>query len=336
MIRSREVANSFGAFTGAFTTIALALAFLVIAAMPAEPVEIGGFIGFISAFSTALGMTTGLAQSWLQLSFQLSMMPYSRPILDQVPERPAAKSNPGTLTGKVEVNNLVFRYPGDLEPALAGVSFKVEAGEFVAIVGPSGSGKSTLLRLLIGIETPQAGAVIYDGSDLRGLDSQEVRRQVGVVMQRARLTSGTILDNIRGTTAASRDAVWDALRRAGIADEIAALPMRLDTIVTDGGRNFSSGQVQRMAIARAIVKRPALLLLDEATSVLDNRAQAEVAGHLADIAAARIVVAHRLSTIRRADRIVVLHKGRVAETGTFAELMAKNGLFTKLAQRQLT
>ena len=336
LIGSREVANGFTAFTAAFATVATGLVFLVIAAIPAEPVEIGAFMGFITAFSTSIGMSVGLAQSWLQLSFQLSMAPYLRPILDQVPERPGSKSSPGILTGKVEVNNLVFRYPGDVESVLGGVSFKVEAGEFVAIAGPSGSGKSTLLRLLLGLEAPHAGAVIYDGSDLRGLDSQEVRRQVGVVMQRARLASGTIFENIRGTSGASREAVWEAAQAAGIADEIAALPMRLDTIVTDGGRNFSSGQVQRIAIARALVKRPALLLLDEATSVLDNHAQAQVAEQLANLAVARIVVAHRLSTIRRADRIIVLNKGRVAETGTYAELMAKNGIFAKLVLRQLT
>ncbi|HWK45663.1 MAG TPA: ATP-binding cassette domain-containing protein [Stellaceae bacterium] len=336
LIRSREVANGFNAFAGAFTTIATAIVFLVVAAMSSEPMAIGGFMGFIAAFSTAVSMSVGLAQSWLQLSFQLSMAPYSRPILDQVPERPATKSSPGTLSGRVEVSNLVFRYPNELEAVLSGVSFKVEAGEFVAIVGPTGSGKSTLLRLLLGLETPQAGAVIYDGSDLRGLDAQEVRRQIGVVMQRIRLTAGTIFENIRGTTDATRSAVWDAVRLAGIENEIAALPMGLDTVVTDGGRNFSGGQVQRLAIARAIVKHPALLLFDEATSALDNHAQAQVAENLADLAATRIVIAHRLSTIKRADRIVVLNKGRVAETGTYAELIAKNGLFAQLALRQLT
>lgn len=336
MIRSREVANGFGAFTGAFATIATALVFLVVATLPVEPVGLGDFIAFLTAFSSAIAMSVALAQSWLQLSFQLSMLPYSRPVLDQVPERPAAKSSPGRLSGKVEVSNVVFRYPGDVEPVLSGVSFKVEAGEFVALAGPSGSGKSTLMRLLLGLETPHAGAVLYDGSDLRGLDAQEVRAQIGVVSQRARLMSGTIFENIRGTTDATREQAWEAARLAGIAEEIAALPMGLDTVVTDGGRNFSSGQVQRIAIARAIAKRPTLLLLDEATSVLDNRTQADVSEHLAGLAAARIVIAHRLSTIRKAHRIVVLSKGRVVETGTYAELMAKNGLFVRLVQRQLS
>lgn len=186
-----------------------------------------------------------------------------------------------------------------------------EPVEFVAIAGRSGSGKSTLLRLLLALETPQAC----------------------VVSQRARLTAGTILENIRGTTDASPEAVWEAAKLAGITDEIAALPMKLDTIVTDGGRNFSSGQVQRPAIARAIVKRPAILLLDEATSVLDNRAQAAVA---ADLAAARIVIAHRPSTIRQTHRIIVLEKGRVAETGTYAGLMTKKGLLARLVLRQLS
>ena len=312
------------------------MVFLVVATLPADPVGLGNFMAFLTAFASAITMSASLAQSWLQLAFQLSMTPYSRPILDQVPERPAAKSNPGRLSGKIEVSNVTFRYPGDVEPVLSGVSFKVEAGEFVAIAGPSGSGKSTLMRLLLGLETPHAGAVLYDGNDLRGLDTQEVRAQIGVVSQRARLMSGTIFENVRGTTDVTREQAWEAVRLAGIADEIAALPMRLDTVVTDGGRNFSSGQVQRLAIARAIVKRPALMLLDEATSVLDNRAQAEVAEHLAELAAARIVIAHRLSTIRKAHRIVVLDRGRVAETGTYAELTAKNGLFARLVQRQLS
>jgi ABC-type bacteriocin/lantibiotic exporter with double-glycine peptidase domain len=336
MIRSREVANGFAAFSAAFTAVATALVFLVVAALPAEPVGLGDFMAFLTAFSSAIAMSVGLAQSWLQLSFQLSMTPYSRPILDQVPERPASKSNPGRLSGKVEVSNVVFRYPGDVESVLSGVSFKVEPGEFVAIAGPSGSGKSTLMRLLLGLETPHAGAVLYDGSDMRGLDAQEVRRQIGAVSQRARLASGTIFENIRAATDAARDEVWEAARLAGIADELKALPMGLDTVVTDGGRNFSSGQVQRLAIARAIVKRPALLLFDEATSVLDNNAQAEVSEHLADLAAARIVIAHRLSTIRKAHRIVVLNKGRVAETGTYDELLAKKGLFARLVHRQLS
>jgi NHLM bacteriocin system ABC transporter ATP-binding protein len=336
MVRSREVANGFGAFTGAYATVATALVFLVVAALPAEPVGLGDFMAFLTAFSSAIVMSVTLAQSWLQLSFQLSMTPYSRPVLEQVPERPAAKSNPGRLSGKVEVSNVLFRYPGDVEAVLQGVSFKVEAGEFVAIAGPTGSGKSTLMRLLLGLETPQAGAVLYDGSDLRGLDAQEVRSQIGVVSQRARLMAGTVFENIRGTTDATREQAWEAARLAGIADELATLPMKLDTVVTDGGRNFSSGQVQRIAIARAIVKRPALLLLDEATSVLDNSAQAEVSEHLAEIAAARIVIAHRLSTIRKAHRIVVLNKGRVAEIGTYDELLAKKGLFARLVHRQLS
>lgn len=336
MIRSREVANGFGAFAAAFATVATAVVFLVVATLPAEPVGLGDFVAFLTAFSSVIAASVVLARSWLQLSFQLSMMPYSRPVLDQVPERPAGRSNPGRLSGKVEVSNVVFRYPGDVEPVLSGVSFKVEAGEFVAIAGPSGSGKSTLMRLLLGLETPHAGAILYDGSDLRGLDAQEVRAQVGVVSQRARLMAGTIFENIRGSVDITREQAWEAARLAGIADEIAALPMRLDTVVTDGGRNFSSGQVQRLAIARAIVKRPTLLLLDEATSVLDNRKQAEVSEHLAELAAARIVIAHRLSTIRKAHRVIVLNKGRVAETGTYAELMSRKGLFAQLVQRQLS
>jgi ABC-type bacteriocin/lantibiotic exporter with double-glycine peptidase domain len=205
----------------------------------------------------------------------------------------------------------------------------------VAIVGPSGSGKSTLLRLLLGFERPTSGTIYYDGQDLNGLDVLAVRRQLGVVLQNSNLMSGSIFENIAAGTAITLDQAWEAVRQAGIAEDIESLPMGMHTFISEGASNISVGQRQRLLIARALVFRPRVLLFDEATSALDNRAQAVVSKSLERLQVTRLVIAHRLSTIRNADRIYVIENGRVVEQGTFAELAAQDGLFSRMIARQM-
>jgi ABC-type bacteriocin/lantibiotic exporter with double-glycine peptidase domain len=218
---------------------------------------------------------------------------------------------------------------------LQNISFDMRPGESVAIVGPSGSGKSTLLRLLLGLETPTRGGVFYDGKDLEELDLRLVRQQIGTVLEGSRLMPGSLYENIAGSAPLTADQVMEAVRLAGLDADVAAMPMGLHSVVTEGASQISGGQRQRVMIARALVKRPRLLFFDEATSALDNRTQAIVAESMARMNASRIVVAHRLSTIRDVDRIIVLEDGRIAETGTYDALMASGGAFQRLAQRQL-
>ena len=253
-----------------------------------------------------------------------------------MPEVNDANKHPGDLTGAIEVNHLTFRYRADTPLILRDFSLAVKPGEFVAFVGPSGSGKSTLLRLLLGFEKPESGTIYYDGQDLAGVDIQAVRQQLGVVIQNARLASGTIFQAIVGSSPLTLDDAWEAAARARLDADIREMPMGMHTIVSEGGGNLSGGQRQRLLIARAMVKKPRIFLFDEATSALDNQTQAIVSRSLDAIQATRIVIAHRLSTIANADRIVVIEKGAVVQTGNYKELADQEGLFRELAKRQLT
>jgi ABC-type bacteriocin/lantibiotic exporter with double-glycine peptidase domain len=232
------------------------------------------------------------------------------------------------------VTNLAFRYSDDLPLALAGVSMNIPAGAFVAIVGPSGSGKSTLMRQLLALDRPLQGTIEYDGQDLRHLDPELVRRQIGVVLQGGRLFPGTLYENIMGSFNGNLDDAWRAAEQAGIAAEIRALPMGMHTIVTEATAAFSGGQVQRFVIARALVGKPRILVFDEATSALDNLTQAVVTESLSRLAVTRIVIAHRLSTVRNADKIYVLDRGRMVQSGNYEELASAKGLFAEFVRRQ--
>ncbi len=202
-------------------------------------------------------------------------------------------------------------------------------------MGASGSGKSTLLKLLLGFEKPDEGRVCYDGKDLRQLDKREVRKQLGVVLQNGRLIAGSIYENITITAPhATMEEVKAVIEAVGLKDDIAQMPMGVHTVLSESSGTISGGQRQRILIARAIINRPAVLIFDEATSALDNVTQAAVCESLERMNVTRIVVAHRLSTVRNCDRILVLDNGKIAEEGSYESLMAKNGLFRQFASRQ--
>ncbi len=211
----------------------------------------------------------------------------------------------------------------------------MKPGECVAIVGTSGSGKSTILRLLLGFETPTRGGVYYDDRDLETLDLRLLRRQIGTVMESSKLVPGSLYENVAGGAPLTREQVEEAIRLAGLDADVANMPMGLKTSVGEGTGLLSGGQRQRVLIARALVHKPRLIFFDEATSALDNRTQAIVSASLAGTNATRIIIAHRLSTVRNADRILVLERGRIVEAGTYESLMAGNGAFYRLARRQL-
>ena len=258
-----------------------------------------------------------------------------KPLLEELPETTNDKVEIGQMTGALEVSHLTFAYGEHKPEVLKDVSFKVKAGENLAIVGSSGCGKSTLVRLLLGFEKPKSGAIYYDGQDMSELSLPSVRSQMGVVLQNGQLMTGDIFTNIVGQTALTQDDAWAAAEAAGIADDIRAMPMGMQTVISEGSSNISGGQRQRIMIARALASKPAILAFDEATSALDNKTQAIVTESVDKLAVTRIVIAHRLSTIRKCDRILVMDKGTVAESGTFEELVKQDGIFAKLVKRQV-
>ncbi|MDB4951526.1 MAG: bacteriocin system transporter, ATP-binding protein, partial [Gemmatimonadetes bacterium] len=339
--RARTVGNVLTSFNAGFTVAAwvliyaMALPMLTAAEGVPATLRTGDFLAFMASFGTCLG---GMLQACGALMGTLAVIPtyeQARPILVTPPEVDTAKSDPGTLTGDIELQRLYFRYQADGPPVLKDLTLRIRAGEFVAFVGPSGSGKSTTLRLLLGFEAPDSGAVYYDGQDLAGLDVQAVRRQVGVVLQSGRLMSGDVFTNITGSSSATVEDAWEAARAAGFDEDVKAMPMGMHTMISEGGSTLSGGQRQRLMIARAIVQKPRILFFDEATSALDNRTQSIVSASLEKLQATRIVIAHRLSTVVNADHIYVVDGGRIVQDGTYEELIAQPGLFADLAKRQL-
>ena len=300
------------------------------------PIKTGDFIAFSAAFGAFLGAVLQLSAASLSIFQIIPIFERFKPILNAEPEVDEAKSYPGELTGEIEVFNVNFRYQADGAMILKNVSIQIKPGQFVAFVGPSGSGKSTLLRVLMGFEKPESGKVYYDGQDLDSLDIREVRQQIGVVLQTSRLMPTDIYRNIIGNnTSITIEQAAEAAAAAGLDADIKKMPMGMHTVVAEGGGGFSGGQKQRLMIARAVVNKPRIMFLDEATSALDNRSQAIVTQSLDRLQATRVVVAHRLSTIMNADRIIVLVDGRVTETGTYDELMKLDGHFAELARRQI-
>jgi NHLM bacteriocin system ABC transporter ATP-binding protein len=295
----------------------------------------GTFLGFYAAFVQFLHAVLAISSAVVTSLSVVPLFERARPILETFPEVNTLKNDPGELSGALEVHHLTFRYKPDEPPVLDDVSISAHAGEFIALVGPSGSGKSTLLRLLLGFETPAAGAIYMDGQDLASLDIEAVRRQMGVVLQDGKLFAGDLLSNILGSLPLTVDDAWEAARMVGMDEDIRQMPMGMNTLVSEGGGNLSGGQRQRVLIARAVVSRPRLLFFDEATSALDNQTQFVVSTSLERLRATRIVIAHRLSTIQNADRIYVLQKGRVVQSGNYQQLLKEGGVFGELVRRQI-
>ena len=241
------------------------------------------------------------------------------------------------LKGKVEFVNVDFKYPDSDKWILNDVSLKVEAGESIAFVGESGAGKSTILNLLIGFVPPANGKILIDGINMINLDLNEYRHQIAVVPQNTILFSGTIIDNITyGLEGVSRQEVEEVIREVGLWELIEKLPQGLDTQLGEHGDKLSGGQRQRISIARALIRKPKIIVFDEATSALDSASEKKVQEATSNMMknCTTFLVAHRLSTIRNADRIVAMKEGRIVEVGTYEELMEKKGYFYELKSLQ--
>ena len=291
------------------------------------------------AFNVAYGQVTAAIMALADIAGEVAqivpMLNIVEPILEATPETAEDKPSVESLTGGIEVSGVSFRYSGDSPYIVQDLNFKVRPGEYVALVGKSGCGKSTIMRLLLGFEKPERGTIFYGPHDVTKVDLRSLRQHIGVVMQNGRLFMGDISSNITiSTPTATVDDAWEAAEIAGIADDIRKMPMGMHTLVTEGGGGVSGGQRQRLMIARAVCGKRRILMLDEATSALDNKTQKHVSDSLDALNCTRIVVAHRLSTVRHCDRILVVDGGAIAEEGTYEELIAKNGLFAELVERQ--
>ncbi len=313
----------------------LAASRLLDAGGAAPTLGLGAFLAINVAFGQMMGATMAMVRAIASSLEVVPLFERVRPIVTAAPEPREDKQAAGTLSGAIEFSHVTFRYVKGGRLTLDDVSIRIEPKSFVAVVGASGSGKSTLLRLLLGFETPESGDILYDDLSIGSLDIGSLRRQIGVVLQNGSLITGNIFENLACGLPYTLPDAWDAARLAGIEDDIKAMPMGMHTLVMEGASTLSGGQRQRLMIARALMGRPPVLFLDEATSALDNRSQAVVTESLERLRTTRIVVAHRLSTVRRADRIYVMDAGRLVESGTFEELLALGGVFARLARRQI-
>ena len=327
-------------FEAAINTLTTASPFVVLAygasAVLAGELSLGTML---AANALALGVLTpltSLVATAVQLQLLASYMDRMDDVMEAAPEqdRQHVVAAP-PLSGHIALENVSFRYSPMRAEAVRDVSLEIEAGSFVALVGSSGAGKSTLAMLLMGLYRPTSGRVLYDGLDLATLELTSVRRQLGIVLQQPYVFADSIRNNIAlGDEDLPLPRIVEAAKRARIHDFVLSLPMGYDTALGEGGSALSGGQRQRIALARALVRRPSILLLDEATSHLDTESEREVLEELERLRATRLVIAHRLSTVVRADRILVMEDGVIVEQGRHQDLVERDGRYAELVRAQ--
>ncbi|MFG3475588.1 NHLP bacteriocin export ABC transporter permease/ATPase subunit [Streptomyces sp. NPDC047980] len=333
--RAGRIRNLTTVLDAVYLPLSALIMFMLLAGPASGSLTAGEFLTFHTAVTMMLTSVTQLTGALVSAAAVLPMFEQIKPVLDEAPEVRGTSTQPGELSGAIEARKVSFRYTRDGPLVLDDVSLSVRPGEFVAIVGPSGCGKSTLLRMLIGFDRPSSGSVLYDGQDLAALDQAAVRRQCGVVLQNSQPFTGSILDCIRGAEPFTEEEAWAAAEMAGLAEDIRRMPMGMQTMISGSGA-VSGGQRQRLMIAQALVRRPRVLFFDEATSALDNATQRIVTESTRALRATRVVIAHRLSTVTDADRVIVMSEGRVVQQGPPALLLADvDGRLHELVRRQM-
>ena len=316
--------------------LAAAVLFLAVSVSGSGKIPVGDFLVIYTLFILCQSAIVRLGGAFHAIAAIRPAVQQIEPFLAEAPESSAKGEAVERLGGEVVFDRVSFRYSPDGPLVVDDVSIRVRPGEFVAIAGESGAGKSTLFRLALGLDSPNSGAVYFDGRDLKGLNIKQLRRQIGAVPQQVTLHPEDVWDNIAGDydDVTTEDA-WAAAEAAAVHREIAAMPMGMMTCVGAGVGVLSGGESQRIVIARAFLRNPRILLLDEATNWLDNESQAIVMRNLAQLTSTRIIIAHRLSTLREADRILVMQGGRLVQQGSFADLTEVNGPFRNLVRRQI-
>ncbi len=333
LIRRQKIDLRTSFISGFTPTIATAVLFFGVIHFD-QDLSAGEFIAFNTAFHGFIGGVMALTQILPTMLRLLPTIERIKPLLEAPVLEEHNLAEIGTISGKVEIDNLTFRYKQDSPYILKDINMEINPGEFIAFVGPSGSGKSTLLRLLLGLESCSSGNILYDGKDIAQVSLKSLRKQLGVVLQSGRLLPGSILQNISGSQKLNMEAAWMLAEQAALAQDIEAMPMGMHTNLTHGDALLSGGQKQRLLIARALSGKPKVLLLDEATSALDNESQARVMRNIEALRATRVVVAHRLSTIINADKIFVFNEGKIVQSGSYQELSNQEGLFRELVKNQ--
>lgn len=324
------------AFGAALPFLAGAVLLFTVVKIGASEFPVGDFLIVFSVFLVFQHAILRFGESFGTVASVLPALNHMRKLLDTKPDSEVEGDPVDSLQGEVLFDQISFRYTPDGPYVLEDVTIHAHPGEFIAIAGESGAGKSTLFRLAIGLHRPTKGAIYYDGRDLRHLNLKQIRRKMGVVPQSVRLHPQDIWDNIVVQhEELNTEQVWQVARSAKVEQEIRAMPMGMMTMVGASGSVLSGGEGQRISIARSLVGNPRIMLFDEATNWLDNDKQAQVMQNLALLTSTRIVIAHRLSTLKQADRIYVMHAGKVVQSGTFAELMELDGVFKELVKRQI-
>jgi ATP-binding cassette subfamily C protein len=299
-------------------------------------IELGQFLGFSAAFGAFFAAMGGVIQIALTCNNLIPLYEMAKPILETVTEYKEEEEILDAIQGEIELSHVDFKYDKEGDFILKDINIKIEKGQYVALVGPSGCGKSTLLKLLLGFEEPLKGSIFYDNKNIDNIDKRELRKKLGVVLQNGQLISGSIAENITiADPDISQTRLKEVIKEAGLESDIKGMPMGIHTVIQEGAGTISGGQKQRILVARAIVNKPNVIYFDEATSALDNATQTIVTNSLEAIEGTKIVIAHRLSTIINCDKIFVMDKGRVIEQGNYEELMKEEGIFYKLASRQL-
>jgi ATP-binding cassette subfamily C protein len=333
-VRSTRYGDVYAAFQQSLGLLTLCIVFSIVtySTTTVPPDSIGEYVSFVASVSIVTGSVASLASTVLAYFSLVVSVNMSLPLRMEIPESVAGRKKLAVSRGEIELQGVDFKYSPEQPLVFSSLSLRIQPGEYIGIVGHSGCGKSTLVRLILGLLPPTNGKVFIDRNDLSNVNLEAVRKTFGVVLQDYRMFAGSILENITAGRNLEVEPVLKTLETIGMAKFVKSLPMGIHTVIGENTSLFSGGQIQLMALARALVGEPQLLLFDEATSALDNVSVSKVGEVLDQLAITRIVFTHRLGTLKKCDRIVVMDRGAIAQEGIYEQLVNTAGFFKNMLQ----